>query len=88
MSLDDPRFAFLKEDHNFHPYYIHKFTIYSEMHRNQQSAIIPAALQVPINTIKSSTTTNNGDPDVVRSDRRKRAALFLDNIRRQKIPGK
>nr|CAG4637846.1 EOG090X07RL [Chydorus sphaericus] len=86
LSKGDPRFAFLKEDHNFHPYYIHKFTIYSEMHRNQQSAIIPAALQVPINTIKSSTTTYKGDPDVVRSDRRKRAALFLDNIRRQKIP--
>ena len=88
MFLGDARFAFLNESHTFHPYYVHKLTIYVEMLRSQQNAILLAAQKQPqIRTQKVMEGTIS-DPDAVKSDRRKRAALFLDKMKRDRIVGK
>nr|CAG4634844.1 EOG090X07RL [Alona affinis] len=90
LSKGDARFAFLNEAHTFHPYYVHKLTIYAEMLRNQQSALLLAAQQKlqPMPARSQAATAAavaiSSDPDAVKSDRRKRAALFLDKMKRDR----
>lgn len=84
FNLGDQRFVFLHPDHPFHGYYVQKLTLYTEMYREQESKKYvqveePKASESPINTEMTVT-----DPELMKTERRKRATLFLDQMKRDK----
>lgn len=55
------------------------------MHRNQQNALLAAKQQASI--VSAKLLSIKTDPEVVKSDRRKRAALFLDKMKKEGVAG-
>nr|SVE89315.1 EOG090X07RL [Daphnia sinensis] len=93
QSKGDPRFVFLNPEHAFHGYYIQKLTLYSSMHLNmegtKQTEIPnqPTELKVDIKE-KSPAERSAIDPELMKTERRKKAALFLDQMKRDRATGK
>nr|SVE88691.1 EOG090X07RL [Daphnia sinensis] len=93
QSKGDPRFVFLNPEHAFHGYYIQKLTLYSSMHLNmegtKQTEIPnqPTELKVDVKE-KSPAERSAIDPELMKTERRKKAALFLDQMKRDRATGK
>nr|SVE77658.1 EOG090X07RL [Daphnia lumholtzi]SVE78286.1 EOG090X07RL [Daphnia lumholtzi] len=93
QSKGDPRFVFLNPEHAFHGYYIQKLSLYSSMHLNtegtKQSEIPnqPTELKVDVKE-KSPAERSIIDPEFMKTERRKKAALFLDQMKRDRATGK
>ena len=81
----ETRFLFLKPEHPFHSYYTKKLTLYSDMLRDLETKQ-PESLE---NKSEEETPAERFavDPEVTKSERRKKAALFLDQMKRDRATG-
>jgi len=91
MEKGDLRFGFLSTEHVFHSYYKQKLLLYTGMHQELQ-----AKQSEPSNhSVESKRETREEspaerlvvDPELMKTERRKKAALFLDQMRRDKVAG-
>nr|SVE86806.1 EOG090X07RL [Daphnia similis] len=93
QSKGDQRFVFLDPEHAFHGYYIQKLSLYSSMYLNtegtKQTEIPnqPAELKVDVKE-QSPAERSAIDPELMKTERRKKAALFLDQMKRDRATGK
>nr|CAG4641773.1 EOG090X07RL [Eurycercus lamellatus] len=85
LAKGDARFSFLDEGHLFHPYYAHKLLLYSEMHRNTECSLPVVQQASQSNASETRSEKFSSDVDIVKSERRKKAAQFLDRIKREKV---
>nr|SVE91817.1 EOG090X07RL [Daphnia sinensis] len=93
QSKGDPRFVFLNPEHAFHGYYIQKLTLYSSMHLNTEGTKPieipnqPTEIKLDVKD-KSPAERSAIDPELMKTERRKKAALFLDQMKRDRATGK
>nr|SVE74237.1 EOG090X07RL [Daphnia barbata] len=92
-SKGDLRFVFLNPEHAFHGYYSQKLLLYSEMHREVE---ITNQAEAPNRVIGDKNETREQSPaerpvadaELMKTERRKKAALFLDQMKRDRLTGK
>ena len=95
IYLGDTRFAFLYPVHALHSYYLHKLTIYSEMHKikpsvavvTQPSLLSPLMQKVEVKVDPLVERNATSDLELMRIERRKKAALFLDQMKKERTAG-
>nr|CAG4638514.1 EOG090X07RL [Cyclestheria hislopi] len=92
-SKGDSRFMFLKDDHAFHSYYLHKLKTYTEMNGLKFELTVATSLpvdeknenQIPERKPESEVkSTQEDDEEQLRNERRKKAVLFLNKLRQEK----
>nr|SVE79544.1 EOG090X07RL [Daphnia magna] len=93
QSKGDPRFVFLNPEHAFHGYYIQKLSLYSSMHLNvevtKQPEIPNQRVEIKLEVGEKSPAERSAiDPELVKTERRKKATLFLDQMKRDRVTGK
>ncbi|KAK4019383.1 hypothetical protein OUZ56_001406 [Daphnia magna] len=93
QSKGDPRFVFLNPEHAFHDYYIQKLSLYSSMHLNvevtKQPEIPNQRVEIKLEVGEKSPAERSAiDPELVKTERRKKATLFLDQMKRDRVTGK
>ena len=81
----DPRFVFLDPEHAFHGYYTQKLLFYSDLHRELQAK--QSAENKRETREESPAERAVIDPELMKTERRKKAALFLDQMRRDRVAG-
>nr|SVE73610.1 EOG090X07RL [Daphnia atkinsoni] len=92
QSKGDPRFVFLNPEHSLHGYYTQKLSLYCSMQPNLETSKQPEAPNQPVERKPVVTEENPAersviDPEVMKTERRKKAALFLDQMIRDKLSG-
>lgn len=88
----DARFTFLNSGHAFHSYYIQKLTVYTELHHdieNKQAALQQSNEKTTNETVVENPSIDHVpvDQEVLKNERRKKATLFLDQIKKDKAAG-
>ncbi|EFX75393.1 hypothetical protein DAPPUDRAFT_226343, partial [Daphnia pulex] len=92
QNKGDPRFSFLSTEHAFHSYYKEKLLLYTDMQQELQAKQSESSNH----SVESKKETREEspaerlvvDPELMKTERRKKAALFLDQMRRDKVAGK
>nr|CAG4636251.1 EOG090X07RL [Eubosmina coregoni]SVE69853.1 EOG090X07RL [Eubosmina coregoni] len=89
QAKGDTRFAFLYPVHTLHSYYLHKLSIYTEIHKNQptvttslQSAPVIEKVAIKVEPVVERIVN---DQELMRIERRKKAALFLDQMKKERV---
>jgi hypothetical protein len=91
VKKGDLRFVFLSPEHAFHDYYTQKLSLYTDMHRELEAKQSETSSQLVEN--KRETRGESPaerlvvDPELMKTERRKKAALFLDQMRRDRVVG-
>jgi hypothetical protein len=91
VKKGDPRFSFLSTEHAFHSYYKEKLLLYTDMQQELQAKQSESSNH----SVESKRETREEspaerlvvDPELMKTERRKKAALFLDQMRRDKVAG-
>ena len=91
IDAGDTRFAFLYPVHTLHSYYLHKLSIYTDIHKNQptvttslQSAPVIEKVAIKVEPVVERIVN---DQELMRIERRKKAALFLDQMKKERVAG-
>nr|SVE75809.1 EOG090X07RL [Daphnia hispanica] len=90
QSKDDPRFVFLNPEHAFHGYYTQKLSLYCSMQLNLETTkqletsnqLVETKIEI---REKSPAERSVIDPELMKTERRKKAALFLDQMKRDRL---
>lgn len=82
----DPRFVFLNPEHAFHGYYTQKLSLYCNMQLNLETTKQPEERKPEVRE-ESPAERSVIDPEVMKTERRKKAALFLDQMKRDRLSG-
>lgn len=84
-TTGEERFAFLHPEHPFHGYYLKKLDVYTDIFREQENK--QKALKVEEDKAVESTSNTEpviADPELMKTQRRMKAALFLDQMKRDR----
>ena len=91
MKKGDLRFVFLSPEHAFHDYYTQKLSLYTDMHRELKAKQSETSSQLVENKREtrgeSPAERSVVDPELMKTERRKKAALFLDQMRKDRVVG-
>lgn len=91
LKKGDIRFVFLSPEHAFHDYYTQKLSLYTDMHRELEAKQSETSSQLVENKREtrgeSPAERSVVDPELMKTERRKKAALFLDQMRRDRVVG-
>lgn len=95
VHLGDTRFAFLYPVHALHSYYLHKISIYSEIYKNkppvdvvkQPALLAPLIDKVEVKVEPVVERNATVDQDIMRIERRRKATLFLDQMKKDRASG-
>ena len=91
--LGDARFSFLDEDHALHSYYLEKLSLYRQLHAEKEAQVDvdvePAQEMTDVedDVRDSRSKRSEADEEIVKIERRKKAALFLHQIKVAKSLG-
>lgn len=89
----DARFSFLDEDHALHSYYLEKLSLYRQLHAEKEAQVDvdvePAQEMTDVedDVRDSRSKRSEADEEIVKIERRKKAALFLHQIKVAKSLG-
>nr|CAG4649412.1 EOG090X07RL [Scapholeberis mucronata]SVE93672.1 EOG090X07RL [Scapholeberis mucronata] len=80
----DERFVFLHPEHPFHGYYLKKLSVYGDIFREQEKQKALKGGEVKAVESTSNTKPVITDPESMKTQRRMKAALFLDQMKRDR----